>query len=335
MKKIGLSAILAALLSLCASASTIVYTQALPTANVNSYLDGGAFRSNIAFGESDPFPTDGPFAAMDGDTVTLSASANVSTMTTWMVASQALSWASPATGTLDPLGNQALGLEMSSVSLWFRVDPGLSGSSSWTLLDTGSFDFSFDVASDPNAVGTSNSDISALNMTYSNGQGFEDPNNQGSFFPLWQLSFSGLDLNLAAGVTYDFAVTGLGYYPGGPALPAACANDDSAGEDCMMNPDTGYGYWYNEYSNPGLSGSNQSDSGLDSYLRCSYDDSYDGLPSTQPCLVSDPLTDGNWNKGADMNVELDGTFASSVPEPATIGLFGIGLVGLALVRRKR
>jgi hypothetical protein len=327
MKRFGLIVVALALACFAASASTI-YTNALPVAALN---DGaGNARSNVAFGEADPFPFDGIAASLDGDTLVLNTNATVNTLTTWMVASQALPWA-----TTDPLGNQALGLEMSSVSLWFRVDPGNGPAVGWTQLDTGSFDTSFDVATNPNAVGSSNANISATNVTYSNGESYEDPNNPGSFFPLWQLSFSDLGLNLAAGVTYDFAVTGLGYgYPGGPAVPTLCANDPSQGADCVMDPNNpgGYGYWYNSFSNPMLSGSTQ-DGPHNTYLRCNYDST--GVPNSDPCGIADPVAEQTFNKGADMNVELDGTAASSIPEPSTIALFAAGFAGIGFLRRRK
>jgi len=118
-------------------------------------------------------------------------------------------------------------------------------------------------------------------------------------------------------------------------VPSECANDPTEGVDCMMSASTGYGYWYNEFSNGPLSGVGTTENGADgNYLRCNYGS--DGTPDSLGCLVYNPATNGEWNHGADMNVELDGTFVTnSVPEPASIAFFGIGLAGIGLLRRRQ
>jgi len=328
MKRFGLIAV-ALLVPCCGAwASTIYYANALPTADVNN---AGGISSNYAFYEQNPFPSSGIAASLDGDSFLAPSTATIQTLTTWSIASPALPWA-----TQDPLGNQALGLEMSSVSLWFRVDPGPGPAVPWTLLDTGSLDTSFDVSGNPNAVGSSNANIGATNVTYpGTTQGFLGSDGQ-TFFPLWQLSFNNLNLNLTGGVTYDFAVTGLGYgYPGGPAVPTQCLNDPSQGADCVMDPGNpgGYGYWYNSFSNPLRAGlASEQDGPHNTYLRCNYGDN--GLPTAEPCLVADPVAEANSLVGADMNVELD-TAASTVPEPATVAFFVAGLAGLGFLRRRK
>jgi hypothetical protein len=183
-------------------------------------------------------------------------------------------------------------------------------------------------------VGSSNANISATNVTYpGTNQGFGGPD---SFFPLWQISFNNLNLSLTGGTKYDFAVTGLGYgFPGGPAVPTECANDPSQGADCVMDPNNpgGYGYWYNSFSTPFLTGTSQQDDPHNTYLRCNYGN--DGTPTGEACTATNSASDlGITQFGTDMNYELD-TAASTVPEPATVAFFVAGLAGLGFLRRRK
>jgi hypothetical protein len=98
-----------------------------------------------------------------------------------------------------------------------------------------------------------------------------------------------------------------------------------------VNPN-GYGYWYNSFSNPPLSGSEQ-DGPHNTYLRCNYGN--DGNPSAEPCLVADPVAEQTAPVGADMNVELDTASPGSIPEPGTVALFVAGLAGLGFLRRRK
>jgi len=200
---------------------------------------------------------------------------------------------------------EALGNEFSSVTLYFRPAGG-----TWQILETGSPDTSFDVPGQPNAVGDSNPDMLSLEDYYDDAapgppfpSSYEGDGTPGVFYPIWQNIFTNLDLILPAG-TYEFGINGVG------------ANPD---------PDTGYGYWYNSFVNGPLSGSFQSnESGT--YLRCSYDD------LSGPCFVENPLADGTWDKGANLNFEVVGEV---VPEPGSSALLAIGIFSLGWLARRR
>jgi hypothetical protein len=263
--------------------SSILYENALPVANLNSF---GPLRSNIAFSESDPT------SEFDGTDVVLSQGAgganyfDLTSITTWSIASV--------------LG-QPLGDEFSNIALYFRPAGG-----TWQILEQGTPDQFFEAGSstiDQN----SNPDITSTNVPYTlTTRNYESTTSPGTFYPLWENTFdiSSLDLVLQAGVDYQFAVWGVG------------ANPD---------PSTGYGSWYNSYSNAYLSGLVREDDKSGTYLRCSFSD------LSGPCDTEDPVTDGTWNKGANMNIEIEGT----VPEGSPVTLVGLGLIGIFGLSRKR
>jgi MYXO-CTERM domain-containing protein len=263
-----------------------VYENALPNIFLNQ--QAGDLRSNIAFTEDDPIDnfdgTDVKFSSsLGGDIV------NVDSLTTWSVAS---------------ILGDPLGFEFDSVSLYFRTEGG-----TWQILDTGTPDTFFDV-SNPNQVDNSNPDITDTIVPYTNSvSAYEstDPGQAGTFYPLWQTTFSNLSLTLTTGVVYQFAVWGTS------------ANPD---------PNSLYGYWFSSYSNALLSGAIE-DSFSGTYLRC------DATNLSAPCFVEDPLLDQTWDKGANMNIEIDGTVSDSAPEPSTSLMAGTALLGLAVALRRR
>jgi hypothetical protein len=61
-------------------------------------------------------------------------------------------------------------------------------------------------------VGNSNPNITDTNIKYFGGQNYEGVGTPGQFYPLWQTTFNNLNLAIIGGVTYEFAVWGLGYH---------------------------------------------------------------------------------------------------------------------------
>jgi len=116
-----------------------------------------------------------------------------------------------------------------------------------------------------------------------------------------------LNLFLQTDVTYEFAVWGT--------------NPDA-------DPDTLFGYWFNHYSNPFLSGA-RADNKSGKYLRC------DAAQLSAPCFVEDPALTQTWDKRANFHIEIDGVIGT--PEPSQFIISGSALLGIALlsgVRRK-
>lgn len=62
----------------------------------------------------------------------------------------------------------------------------------------------------------------------------------------------------------------------------------------------------------------------------------DLLPDTYTLSLTDTVTpDGGTPTAFDSQIQLTGTLRNYVPEPASFGLVGIGLIGLAGLRRRR
>ena len=199
---------------------------------------------------------------------------------------------------------QPLGDEFSEVMLMYRQAGG-----TWEVLEEGTPGTSF-LTLQPNTIGDSNPDITETNVNYTplvqNYQSTTGSATTAPYYPIWQTTFniSSLGLQLNAGVDYQFAVWGVGVDP---------------------DPTTDYGYWFNSYSNAALSGGRQDDTS-GTYLRCSFSD------LSGPCDVEDPVADQTWNKGANMNIDIEG---SPVPEPSSFEMLGVGLIGLLWFSRKR
>jgi len=240
------------------------------------------------------FTESDPTAEFDGTDVVLSSN----------LIATAFDLTSITTWSIASVLGQPLGDEFSEVMLMYRPEGG-----TWEILEEGTPGTSF-LPGQPNTIGDSNPDITETNINYTptvpNYQSTTGSATTAPYYPLWQTTFdiSSLGLVLDAGVDYQFAVWGVG------------ANPD---------PSTEYGYWFNSYSNAALSGGRQDDTS-GTYLRCSFSD------LSGPCDVEDPLADQTWNKGANMNIDIQG-FA--VPEASSFELLGLGLLGLVWLSRKR
>jgi hypothetical protein len=136
----------------------------------------------------------------------------------------------------------------------------------------------------------------------------------GAFFPLWQNTFDHLNLTLQGGQMYELAVWGLGYN-------TLCSDADFQ----CIDPNTEYGAWFNEFSNATLSGPKQQQANGQIAIFTALDFGAPGSYATPKELGVGPV-------GAELNFQIVG---QPIPEPATIGLVGLGLIALGVVSRKR
>ena len=258
----------------------------LPVNNLNTAA--GSNRSNVAFTEVD-LATGLPGTAITGDSIRMPFA---SPLGAWMINTIQVWSAASILG--DPLGN-----EFSNVALYGREAGGVL-----TPLASGTPNTAFDpVLTD--VVRNSNPNIMHRSVTYSNGETYESTGG-GTFYPLWEHTFSNLNFWLMPGAVFEFAVNGTG---------------------TSVDPNTLYGYWFNHFTNAARAGNFQRDAD-GRYLV------FDLQNPTGPAFERDPLDAGLWDKRADMNVRI--VFeAAPVPEPASLVLVGAGLSAAWLLRRYR
>jgi hypothetical protein len=141
---------------------------------------------------------------------------------------------------------------------------------------------------------TSNPNVVGTRVQYNGGVGTQL--DEAAKWTIVQLDFNNLNLDFAPGTTVQF-----GMYA------------------------TGSDVAYSHASNAALSGSpqDQADGLFDRFVLDS--------PTTAHFLETQNSAVIGWNKSTDINVQV---FGEQVPEPATMLLLGLGLMGIAGIRRK-
>jgi hypothetical protein len=141
-------------------------------------------------------------------------------------------------------------------------------------------------------------------------------NGDGSFYPIIQLRFSGLNLSVNAGDLFYFAPDASG---GG-----TCTEADPSG--CFFVHAT----------NAGLADAIQEQSN-DRYINFLLSVANgDPLECDSGAPISSGTCDGGWDKSSDINVLVEGRLADSndIPEPTTVVLMTLGLGAMAFLRRR-
>jgi PEP-CTERM motif len=131
----------------------------------------------------------------------------------------------------------------------------------------------------------------------------------GAFYDIYAITFSGLNFNVTSGTLYGFALDGT-------------PSDQNDGTNTLLL----------HASNAALSGTPQQ--GADNLFR--YYTLLGGIATFDSfCDTGDEETCGGWDKSSDINVQINGTIQSAVPEPSSLGLMAFGLAGLLAAARKR
>jgi hypothetical protein len=138
------------------------------------------------------------------------------------------------------------------------------------------------------------------------GMNFESLNSPGTYYAMYAVTFSGLNLALTAGL-YDFAVgdTPIGNNTFALLISDPSNSGSSTEDSASLNPN-GYLYFFAD----GTAGS----------------------PLATYQYITNNGDINNYNNGADVNVIISGT---STPEPSSLGLLGLGFGAMLLGLRQR
>ncbi|HXE63812.1 MAG TPA: PEP-CTERM sorting domain-containing protein [Bryobacteraceae bacterium] len=152
-----------------------------------------------------------------------------------------------------------------------------------------------------NTNGT-DSNVSISPVTYTGGDSYQSTS--GAAKDIYQVTFENLNWAIDGGTTYAFFVTGD---------PGSVGNGD-------VSP-------FLSASNAALSGNTQD--GADNLV---WELAQDATTDDFVAMSQWNSLNNGWDKSTDINVAIEGT---ETPEPATLGLFAVGLSALGLIRRRK
>jgi len=163
-------------------------------------------------------------------------------------------------------------------------------------------DITLFIGADQAALTSISSSYSFQQVQYNGTTDYESVNTAGDFFPIFAITFSGLNVNLGPG-TYDFAI---GATPIGGNTFALLMSDPSLSgpseDSASLSPNNGFLYYFDDGNGP-IAG-----------------------------YQYGPGSISNYNNGADANVIISGT---ATPEPSTLAMLGMGLLAAWAGLRRR
>ena len=283
-----------ACLAMPAAASTLVVDRGLPDSNLNNA--SGANRSNVGW----DFAGYGFFAG-DDFVIPGSGAVTVDTIKFWLYPDAQGAAAANNNEDLGDDSTYALGDTYTSFGFYL----GDAAAATVPLLVGANF-------TGPGSNDTDNANVSIQRVQYPSTPGEDYQGSSGSFIQIFEIVLSDLNLDLDRGVSYQFGIECRG------------AGDTDNGTPDVFSDDA-FTMCFPHAANKDLAGTPQ-DSADDLY-RYFYVDGLGGPADAGGTLDSQGF---GWDKSSDIGIQV---FAV-VPEPATLALFGLGLAGLGVMRRR-
>lgn len=194
--------------------------------------------------------------------------------------------------------------KVNTVRVWATLSPGSSFQDLYSSISLfgGAGTTLTNLKSGATVGNTAGADIAITKVSYANSANYQG--SSGAFKDIYQIDFNNLNWMVNGGVTENFSVAGV------------------------SNGNTPFHPFFMHASNAGFGGATAD--GADGLYSAYYDNGSGGLAFDSQ--INSGLVGNGWDKSSDINVQV---LASAVPEPASMALFGVALLGFGAARRKR